>query len=406
MQDKAAKEAKEATGTKLSDLPSEGPLSTIAALLAKRLAPDADAIRNADAEELCNGVFDACDELRTLKTLRVGKGGPDPKYDCTDPDSPIWKAAMVIYGIDPDYENTWANGVPITEPHLWTEIRMLTETAKMPGGVFSNMDYHNLPRVDVTAERYAPQTSKDLFLSACHAFRRPIYYNYGRTLTLGTPTSRRLFQRRIDLWEQLTGGAGARPDFRPFSTFLEWSELTPEQRQIRVEEWKMKLRRPIQCVTYGDVPSAVMTREVKWRLDNLPHAARMIAKVLNTNQRQLLEEDGDEGDVAKTARHMYALLWLISKLWEECLPIRDTIYITHREDLYNVIAELCADAASNAIDRDKLYDTLEARGIAGDEHEGRVRRLRELVDEGRVKITPNGIHTPLSPYDFLISLAD
>lgn len=396
-----ANEANEATGTNLSDLPSEGPLSTIAALLAKRLRPDADAIRNADAEELCNGVSDACRELHALRTLRVGKGGPDPKYDCTDPDSPIWKTAMVIYGIDPDYENTWANGVPTTQPRLWTEIRMLTETARMPGGIVSNFDYQNLPRVDHTAARFAPQTNKDLFVAACHAFSGPILYNHERTRPdFPARLAPWLLQRQQkDLWEQLVGGGT-----RPFVEFLEWRELTPAQRQIRVEEWKMKLRRPIRCVTYGDVPSAVMTNEVKWRLDNLPPAARAITHLLNNNQRHDDElPEGFENHHKKQQRHVYGLLWVISKLWEECLPIRDTIYITHREDLYNVIVELCADAASNAIDREKLYDTLEVRGIAGDEHEGRVRRLRELVDAGRVKITPNDAHTP---YDFLISLAD
>ena len=399
MQDEAANEA---TGTNIYDLPSEGPLSTIAALLAKRLRPDADTIRNAGAEELCNGVSDACDELSTLKTLGVGRGGLRPKYDCSDPNSPIWKAAMVIYGIDPDYKNTWTNGVPITNPRLWTEIRMLTETAKMPDGIFANVDYLNLPRVDATAEEYAPQTNKDLFRRACHAFSGPIYYNHGRTLTLATPTSRRLFQRQMDLWEQLVGGGA-----RPFAEFLEWRQLTPEQRQIKVEEWKKKLRRPIQCVDYGDVGSAVMTSEVKWRLDNLPAAARMITKVLTSNQRHIGIEDGDENNYANEQRHMYSLLWVVSKLWEECLPIRDTIHLIQKEQVYRVIVELCANAASNTTVRDTLFDTLEARADTHTHTNTELGdRLRELVNEGLIKITPNGNHAILSPDDFLISLAD
>ena len=76
-----------------------GPFSLIVNELAKRLRPGRQAINNSDADALCRDVGKACRELATLNQL-PGQA-VDPKYDCSDPNSPVWKGALVIFGVNP-----------------------------------------------------------------------------------------------------------------------------------------------------------------------------------------------------------------------------------------------------------------------------------------------------------------
>ncbi len=77
-----------------------GPFSLIVDELAKRLAPDAATISSHSAETLCARVHQACRELATLN--RLPGQAIDPRYDCyADPDGDAWKAAHVIFGVDP-----------------------------------------------------------------------------------------------------------------------------------------------------------------------------------------------------------------------------------------------------------------------------------------------------------------
>ena len=77
-----------------------GPFSLIVEELAKRLAPDAATVSARNVETLCAQVHQACRELATLGTL-PGQA-IDPQYDCyADPDGDVWKAAHVIFGVDP-----------------------------------------------------------------------------------------------------------------------------------------------------------------------------------------------------------------------------------------------------------------------------------------------------------------
>lgn len=77
-----------------------GPFSLIVDELAKRLAPDAATVSAQSAETLCKRVYQACRELATLNLL-PGQS-IDLRYDCyADPNGDVWKAAHVIFGVDP-----------------------------------------------------------------------------------------------------------------------------------------------------------------------------------------------------------------------------------------------------------------------------------------------------------------
>lgn len=76
------------------------PFSVLVHELAKRLAPDPATIAARSAETLCAQVHQACRELATLGKL-PGQA-VDAKYDCyADPNGDVWKAAHVIFGVDP-----------------------------------------------------------------------------------------------------------------------------------------------------------------------------------------------------------------------------------------------------------------------------------------------------------------
>jgi hypothetical protein len=77
-----------------------GPFSVIVDEIAKRLAPGRREIKNSTADALCRDVGKACRELATLN--RLPGQAVDPKYDCSDPNAPVWKGALVIFGIDPN----------------------------------------------------------------------------------------------------------------------------------------------------------------------------------------------------------------------------------------------------------------------------------------------------------------
>jgi|SaaInlV_125m_DNA_1040241.scaffolds.fasta_scaffold02110_3 hypothetical protein len=77
-----------------------GPFSLIVEELAKRLTPDAATVSARSAKTLCERVHQACRELATLN--RLPGQAIDPRHDCyADPDGDAWKAAHVIFGVDP-----------------------------------------------------------------------------------------------------------------------------------------------------------------------------------------------------------------------------------------------------------------------------------------------------------------
>lgn len=83
-----------------------GPFSVLVDELAKRLAPDSATIAVRSAETLCAQVHQACRELATLGKL-PGQS-IDTKYNCyKDPDGDVWKAAHVIFGVDPTRFEIW-----------------------------------------------------------------------------------------------------------------------------------------------------------------------------------------------------------------------------------------------------------------------------------------------------------
>ena len=390
MQDEAERQRMLQQVTKLSDLAGDdGPLSIIMAFLAKRLAPDEDALLNSDMKTLCDGVLAACHELRVFRAIRMQGLATDP-YDCANANSPIWKAAMVVFGIDPTYENRWRrDGQLITGrsyPH-WNEIRMLTDEDKLARNKTANWAPHETQSwVYSTARPNAPETEKKLFMDACRAFGGPIRFHHGKTLFDGTPAP---IPRPVELWKQLVGA-----DWRV--RFLQ-TALSPDDEgmEARIKEFKYALCRPIKCVDYGDVAMAVPTDALKWRLLHLPMAAGIVARALRFNRRS---EPESENDFEKVQRQIYALLWVISKLWEQCLPVFDTLCLAHRDALYKVIVELCAKAESDATDMFALFGTLQERNIdvfllyeaSGEPMEVRKdawERLRELVEEGRITMT-------------------
>jgi hypothetical protein len=77
----------------------QDPFSIIVDELAKRLTPDAATIKHTDPKSLCREVEKACRELATLN--RLPGLAVDPRYDCYDPNAPVWKAALVIFGVNP-----------------------------------------------------------------------------------------------------------------------------------------------------------------------------------------------------------------------------------------------------------------------------------------------------------------
>ena len=85
------------TSSPLDEIP-QGPFDIIVAELAKRLRPDPTTVFTTDADALCRDVAKACRELRTLKLLP--NQTLDELADCSDPNSPVWVAALVIFGLD------------------------------------------------------------------------------------------------------------------------------------------------------------------------------------------------------------------------------------------------------------------------------------------------------------------
>jgi hypothetical protein len=77
----------------------QDPFDEIVNELVKRLAPDAKAIKNSDADAMCRDVANVCRELATLN--RLPGLAVDPKYDCSDPNAEIWKYAHAIFGANP-----------------------------------------------------------------------------------------------------------------------------------------------------------------------------------------------------------------------------------------------------------------------------------------------------------------
>ena len=397
MQDEAERQRMQQQLTKLSDLAGDdGPLTIIMAFLAKRLAPDEDALLNSDMKTLCDGVLAACRELRVFRAIRMQGLATDP-YDCANANSPIWKAAMVVFGIDPTYENRWRRDGELITGRLypnWNEIRILTDEDKLARKTTTNWAPHETQSwVLETARPNAPETKKKLFMDACRAFGGPIRFHHGKTLFGGAPAP---IPQPKELWKQLVG-SDWRVRFLHTALPLDEHNLGDDGMEARIKEFKHALCRPIKCVDYGDVAMAVATDALKWRLRHLPMAAGIVGRALKHNRRF---EPESEDDFKEVQGQIYALLWVISKLWEQCLPVFDTLCLAHREVLYKLIVELCAKSESGATDMVALFGTMQDRNIdvfllyeaSGDPMEVGVRkdaweRLRELVEEGRITMT-------------------
>ena len=84
-----------------------GPFSLIVDELLKRLMVDAEAVNGSDADAMCRDVANVCRELATLNQL-PGQA-VDPMYNCSNPNSEIWKYAHAIFGVNPT-ETTWLRG--------------------------------------------------------------------------------------------------------------------------------------------------------------------------------------------------------------------------------------------------------------------------------------------------------
>ena len=393
MQDIADNQAR---GRYLSELAGgDGPLNIIVAFLAKRLAPDEDALLNSDSRTLCVGILNACRELRVFRELRMEKMVTDP-YDCSNADSPIWKAAMVVFGIDPTYENKWRRNGELITGRLypnWNEIRMLTDEDKLARTKTTYWGPHATQSwVLETARPNAPETERKLFMDACRAFDGGIRFHHGRTLSRLSNGAPSPFPQPKELWRELVKSDwGVR--------FLEtpWMLEDEGMMEARIKELKHALRRPIQCVNYGDVAMAVATDALQWRLRHLPIISGIVQRALKHNRRVESESEDDFNEVQE---QIYALYWVISKLWEQSLPLFDTLCNAHREVVYELIVELCAKSASRATDIGTLFRTAGERNIDvvlmsadnGDPMGVGVRkdvweRLRELVEEGRITMT-------------------
>ena len=99
-------EAELARNTPITTLKQPGPFDMIVDMLANRLNFDTrKEVAGADADVLCRRVSQVCDELAVLNNLpalkQANKASIDPDFDCANPDARVWKAAHVIFGVDP-----------------------------------------------------------------------------------------------------------------------------------------------------------------------------------------------------------------------------------------------------------------------------------------------------------------
>ena len=99
-------EAELARNTPITTLKQPGPFDMIVDMLVKRLDFDVrKEVAGGDADVLCARVTQVCNELAVLNNLPAlkqdEKPAIDPKYDCANPDAHVWKAAHVIFGVDP-----------------------------------------------------------------------------------------------------------------------------------------------------------------------------------------------------------------------------------------------------------------------------------------------------------------
>ena len=77
---------------------SEDVLELIIEQLKKHLAPDYWTIENQTAESLCTAVGEACRGLAQLRRLPLAQSLA--VTDCSDPMSPVWVAALIVFGLD------------------------------------------------------------------------------------------------------------------------------------------------------------------------------------------------------------------------------------------------------------------------------------------------------------------
>ncbi len=99
-------ESERARTTPIVTLQQPGPFDAIVKMLADRLNFDTrKEVAGADADVLCRRVSQVCDELAVLNNLpalkQANKASIDPDFDCANPDARVWKAAHVIFGVDP-----------------------------------------------------------------------------------------------------------------------------------------------------------------------------------------------------------------------------------------------------------------------------------------------------------------
>ena len=99
-------EAELARNTPITTLKQPGPFDTLVEMLANRLNFDTrKEVAGADADVLCKRVAQVCNELAVLNNLpalrQENKASIDPDFDCANPDARVWKAAHVIFGVDP-----------------------------------------------------------------------------------------------------------------------------------------------------------------------------------------------------------------------------------------------------------------------------------------------------------------
>jgi len=99
-------EAELARNTPITTLKQPGPFDMIVQTLANRLNFDTrKEVAGGDADVLCARVTQVCNELAVLNNLpalkQENKASIDPDFDCANPDAHVWKAAHVIFGVDP-----------------------------------------------------------------------------------------------------------------------------------------------------------------------------------------------------------------------------------------------------------------------------------------------------------------
>ena len=153
-QDRQEQEDAKKPSPLLRELPPDE-LSVIIETLSKRLKPDNWTVEDQDADALCKGVAQACLELAQLRRLPQARAGEVDVPDCSDPNSPVWVAALVIFGMD------GRQGLPLTYKFVDEDEVVTTQTVTHKQNFIALCQAFRLDFTIWTDDKYDPELREE-----------------------------------------------------------------------------------------------------------------------------------------------------------------------------------------------------------------------------------------------------